>query len=373
MNQTNQNDNGNENDNALAAWEEWKEKCFVILVSTDGERGDLRSILRKLIHAAFKNKFDKILGSSAINTTMTGGEKVSSSADEIMKDSFRLGKSEDKQIQKEFIDNYWSTEFDQGIINTQPPKDFMTELEEETDRAAELVKCYKDFVWYKKEHSSDSPLVVIQGKLIGPKSAINGIAERYLRNYHNDIWFQYNQHRSRGSMSSVSEEEKEAAKKRRDEMALKMISIDEPVKTNKDSEETATQIDMIPVKDSSFDLENINDLEKELQDFEWQEIAIILAKMAKLTTDPVTQEFIGWGHSKISKYWKEIITNEKGETERRGLFYKCRNYTELFEDTRTILLMINRIKAEKNSEAFLSKVKETLELKIKQMEKGEEE
>ena len=364
MSQTNQNDNVNENDNALAAWEEWKEKCFVILVSSDGEYGDLRAILRKLIYSSFKRKFTAIC-------PMQAGD--------IMKDQYREKKADGNnsgQNIKEFVDNYWSTEFDEGIIRTKPPKEFMEKLQQETGKAAELIKCYKDFVWYPVRDAGCDPnlkLTWIQGKLIGKKSAINGIAERYLRNYHNDIWFQYNQHRSRGSMNSASEEEKESAKKRRDERALKLTSIDEPVKNNKDSEENTTQIERIPVNDPLFDLENIRDLEKELQDFEWQEIAIILAKMAKLTTDPVTQQFIGWGHSKISKYWKEIKTNENGEMEKTGLFYKCLNYTELFKDTRTVYLMIKRIKAEKNSEAFLSKVKEALELKIKRMEKGENE
>ena len=63
----------------------------------------------------------------------------------------------------------------------------------------------------------------------------------------------------------------------------------------------------------------------------------------------------------------------KDEKEKTGIYYKCLRYVELMTDPRTLYLMINRIKAEKNSEAFLSKVKETLELKIKQMEKGEEE
>lgn len=360
MNQTKQYDNAK----ALAAWEEWREMCYVFLVSADGEYGDLRTILRKLIYSSFKRKFTAICPMQV---------------DDIMQDQYREKKKDGNnfgQNIKEFIDNYWSTEFDEGIIRTKPPKEFMEKMQQETGKADELIKCYKDFVWYPvrdPNYNPDNKLTWIQGKLIGEKSAINGIAERYLRNYHNDIWFQYNQHRSRRSMKSASEEEKEAAKKRRDERALKLISIDEPVKNNKDSEETASQIEMIPVNDSMFDLENIRDLEKELQDFDWQEIAIILAKMAKLTTDPVTQEFIGWGHSKISKYWKEIITNEKGETERRGLFYKCRKYTELFEDTRTIFLMTNRIKAKNNSEAFLSKVKEALELRIKRMEKGENE
>ena len=345
MNQTEQYDN----DKALAAWEEWREMCCVFLVSTDGEYGDLRALLRKLIYSAFKRKFTAICPMQA---------------EDIMKDQYQYRKKKangngSDQAVKELEDNYWSTEFDEGINKTKPPKKFMEELQAETGKAAELVKCYKDYVWYPISRPGFDPtqkLPWIQGKLIGKKSAINGIAERYLRNWHNDIWFQYNEHRSRGSMNSASEEEKEAAKKRRDERALRLVSINEPVNNDADSENPATVIDKIPVHDTAFDQEKTNDLEKELQDFEWQEIAVILAKMTKLTTDPVTQQFLGWGHTKISKCWKD-------EREKTGIYYKCLKYVDLLKDTRTPFLMIKRIKAEKNSEAFLSKVKEALEHK----------
>ena len=53
MNQTEQHDNAK----ALAAWEEWRERCFVFLVSSDGDYGDLRTTLRKLIHRSFVSSF----------------------------------------------------------------------------------------------------------------------------------------------------------------------------------------------------------------------------------------------------------------------------------------------------------------------------
>ena len=350
MNQTNQNDNGNENDNALAAWEEWKEKCFVILVSTDGERGDLRSILRRLIHTAFKKKFDKMF------------EKVCpSQADELMTDPYRLGESEDKQFQKDFIDNYWSSEFDQGIINTQPPEDFMTQLEEETGRAAELVKCYKDFVWYKKEHSSDPPLVVIQGKLIGPKSAINGIAERYVENNHNTVWLGYDLNKKRGKHDGA--DEKNAPTKKSEtphKDSVNVISFQDSVGNSEDCYKTYA--DTIPDKTAADYTSQVSEeeLEKELESFSREDIALILAKMAKLTTDPVTQEFIGWGHSKISYYWNNHLKK------------KCLKYN-ILSDSKTISLLKKRIESEKGSEEFLSIVEPALQSRIERMEKGEEE
>lgn len=126
------------NKEELKAWMQWKEVCAIMKCDEP-----LREILKAKVTDAFRKKFARI-------------------SPEVLKIAFNENNVN------------WANEFDIGII--------------EKSELSKTKKNYKDFTWQKIKESSDPPLKVIRGELLGGKSIINGIAERYLRVNHHTVW-----------------------------------------------------------------------------------------------------------------------------------------------------------------------------------------
>lgn len=137
-----------ENNRKLDAWNEWKTICSILGCSPEH-----RQALKGLVGNAFIKKANQAVGNPFFlkNTTDTQEE--------------------------------YAQEFDMGIIEkaTNPGIDKRTGKER-------VKKNYKDYVWHKIEESSDEPLKVIHGILIGPQGIINDIVENYLVNQHGFVW-----------------------------------------------------------------------------------------------------------------------------------------------------------------------------------------
>ncbi len=130
------------NNNALKAWNEWKDVCAVLRC-----RPEHRNILTKEITEAFSRKISAVLKGELNHIFSKDNES----------DSLN-----------------WATEFDSRII--------------EKNGYGKTVKHYKDYIWSLVENSNDAPLKVIRGRLTGPRSIINDIAENYLKNNYNQLW-----------------------------------------------------------------------------------------------------------------------------------------------------------------------------------------
>lgn len=359
------------NDAALDAWNEWKLYCAVEKVSYAGKDGGPRGILRRLIFSAFKKKYEAICPLQA---------------DEIMRDGMPSAKAPDgackkaagrnarnnpaPQNNKDGHINYWTSEFDAGVALSNPPKDFMEKLEQQEGKDQEFVKCYKDFVWYllkDKDARTEQKeiLKTIQGKLIGRHSIINGIAERYLRENHYELWFNYNQNRSRGTnkteADSPNADKEKTTQTIRPKKPMKMESFDHARVTpdnenseGKRPEDTISDSSTVHYHEDKRDL--VKEYREKLSDFTWEELAIILAKMVKMSASKETQDFVNWGDEKIASHWNNVLKK------------KCMDprYSDLLNHNvnLTLFLIKERLKAEKGSEQFLTAYEEKLKNKL---------
>ena len=348
------------NDRMLEAWEEWKEICFVGGCSPNAQR-----LLETEIYAAFKAKFEQIfkdnvddflftIGNDAPRKDKYGdecdGENEDNADGKIGDDGecdFGLNSESDVEIESEddvqqernsvsvqSLKTLWALEFDHGVIETPPPDSSATEGVVEFQP---LFKCYKDFLWYVKQHSDDPPLKVIRGKLIGPLGIINGIADNYLRFTRPDIWENYVEARN-----NKNRQKKKNVKK------IKQVSIQKEV-----NEDGDTLGEFIPGGRLVFH-EELDDIEKEIRAvFTVKELALILARRAKLLTHPETEKFLNAGHTTISGLWNDP-TN--------GLLKKCRKHFNFFlNEERAIFIMKKIIAAEKNSKSFLDTFEKAME------------
>ena len=347
-----------DNDKTLAAWEEWKETCSVANCSKSAQE-----TLTPLILTAFKEKFDSICPANV---------------EEIYANCKSLS---------------WTYEFDAGICRPAPNGENMKFLEGIVPPAElePIKKCYKDYLWTLKQYRPDPPLKVILGSLIGQHGLINSIAEHYLRHYHYSIWFNYNQNRSRGTImvarkdltgqcpegnasgdnaaGEVGQPDEMVKVTKRSRCPMEMVPLEKPIRYGRKSQEEDAEETEIPVSTDHDLKESAEDERKELQSvlnlFTWQELAIILARRTQLVTDEVTQDFIGLKHTALSKFWRD-------DRHRAGVYYKCLAHRDVFlrPEDEIISLMKNRIRAEKDSEAFLSKVEMVLAKGNNRMEQG---
>jgi hypothetical protein len=249
---------------------------------------------------------------------------------------------------------YWANEFDQGILAKAyaVPRAENEEEAEGDSRNGNIwigtAKNYKDYTWEKKAQSSDPPLKVIRGKLIGPTGIINAVAEYYLWLNHHTVWENYNEFR-RNEKRTKSKQEKIKT--------IKVESLNEPLPGSHgdDNENARTRIDVLSSKALKFcsDSPEMKRREQEemLKMFTNWELAFLLARAADLQTAEFTEDFLQAGHTKISNYWNNTL-RKKAYSVRDLLF--TRNGFSLIK---------KRIEAEKGSELFLSEVKKAFEQK----------
>ena len=344
------------NERMLAAWEEWKEICFVGGCSPNAQR-----LLETEIYASFRSKFAIIFKDNVEDFLLTiandaprkdnygdecDGENEDNTYGKIDNDDeCDFGRNSEAEVKSDDEDDVqrernsiavqslkklWALEFDHGVIETPPPE---TDSPVNKDAVIEFqphFKCYKDFLWYVKEHSDDLPLKVIRGKLTGPLGIINSIADNYLRFTRPDIWENY-----------VEARNNKSRQKKKDVAKIELISIQEQI-----NEDGDTRDDLIPGSETVIH-EDLVDIEKEIREtFSVEELALILARRAKLLTHPETEKFLNAGHTKISSMWNDPNS---------GLLKKCREHFKFFQnERRAIFIMKKIIAAEKNSKSFLN-------------------
>lgn len=321
MNQTEQRDNAK----ALEAWNEWKEACEVPKCSAKSQN----TLIRR-INNAFRNKLYSICPVDA------------------------------KKI-LEGCKN-WALVFDNGVSRPAPNGKNMKMLEAlvPPEELAPIRKVYKDYVWTLVKYSSSPELQVIEGQLIGHRSIINGITEQYLRHNHNTIWFNYKENRSRGRKKDNPDSPDKGAseddldKSIRSKHPMKMVSLDERIDSDDGKRLQDTIEDRHAQQYQDVPKDIIREYEEKLNDFTWEELAIVLAKAVKMETTKTTQDFVGWGHDKISKVWNNRTLP------------KCKQdyYFNVMRSKITISLIKNRLKKEKNSTAFLYEFEERFRRKL---------
>lgn len=348
------------NEQMLEAWEEWKEICFVGGCSPNTQR-----LLETEIYAAFRGKFEIVFRNNVDDFLSTIGndaprkDKNDDECDtppiddtdeqiggdgkcDIYRDNeadAELGGEDEVQRKKSSVSmqslkTLWALEFDHGVIETAPPDSAV--IGGVVVEFQPHFKCYKDFLWYVKQHSDDLPLKVIRGKLTGPLGIINGIADNYLRFTRPDIWENY-----------VEARNNKTRQKKREIDKIEQVSMQEEV-----NEDGDMRGDFIPGSETVIH-EDLADIEKEIREiFSVEELALILARRAKLLTHPETENFLHAGHTKISGMWNDPNS---------GLLKKCRKYFNFFQiESQAIFIMKKIIAAEKNSKRFLDIFEEAM-------------
>lgn len=326
-------------DQALRSWNEWKVTC-----SVDNSSKETQDVLTPLIEHAFWRKLEFICPVDA-------------------KDIYNA------------CDN-WPYEFDCGICRPAPDleksknmkklKEVMSSVEFES-----IKKCFKDYVWALQKYSADDKLKVIEGTLIGPNSLINGITVKYLYTNYPTVYFNYKENRSLGKMKPTEEERDEATSKeennqtKRQRHPFEMVSLESRIKQSNDNSDGKNLEDVIEdqrvicYQDKTQDI--VREYNENLKAFSREEIAIILAKIAKMVASKETQAFVGWGDEKIKCYWNNILRK------------KCCDprYYVMMRKKITIVLMKNRLMTEKDSASFLMVFEEKLKRKTQTKEERE--
>lgn len=300
---------------ALIAWNEWKKICFVL-----GCQEDNQIILGREIVKAFQNKFEKIAPKDVydIIPVYMSTVKLSSS------DSAKKTEKSDWRS--------WVSEFDY-CLTTKVHKNISQ-------------KNYKDYIWQLVAESKDPPLKVIRGKLLGPKSAINAIAENYLKVNHRILWENY-----------IEFENNKRRLKKREVEILEENSLSEEI--NNDSKQTYE--DKIPGK--TYDCISNKELQNIIKEnFSSREILLYLSSKFNMLTAKETEEYCGLKKTAIATLWNNEIM--KKFQEKMPVIFSYSNLENVF------FCMKNILSAEKNAEPFLNAIEERWQKKLKKY-KGE--
>ena len=278
-----------DNDKLLKAWNEWKEICSIIGCSDENKER-----LKKIVRKAFENKLSRVLGKDA----------------------------------RSFAPDDCAAEFDNGIFEKaeKPGIDRRTGKER-------VKKNYKDFVWNSIVQSSDPPLKIINGLLIGSKGIINDIVINYLK-------------RERGFKSSISEDGKR--------ILVHPISIDMPFE-GKDGSQTNFENfinNIVKAPDA-------NDLDREFiaksvpEVFTAKMAAVLLAKAADITLEERSlQDFLGVGKSQAYELQKTSLMKLAAFFVKNGIAANDENAMKLIN-----IRLFSIIQSEKGAKGFLSLLK----------------
>ena len=143
---------------ALAAWNSWKEVCWVAGIgkSLDGKKAigtsEQANILRTEIERGFRRKIDPFWNQLA-----------NESGNSVLDDLDYADVFDNKIVEYETVDRV----------------DKRSSVYADSTRIRKK-KAWKDFVWSSVAASEDEPLKVIRGKLIGKEGVINQIVEEWL-------------------------------------------------------------------------------------------------------------------------------------------------------------------------------------------------
>lgn len=147
----------------LGAWQEWKERCAVNACSAEN-----KSLLQGEIKSGFQRKLNRFAGAFM---------------------------SRDERF--DFGDVDYATEFDSALYEYEHREEEGHKIYDKgffgDPNHVRKAKAWKDFTWDTASKSSDPPLQVIRGKLVGSVGIINDIVENFLaQNYpgrfHNDMY-----------------------------------------------------------------------------------------------------------------------------------------------------------------------------------------
>lgn len=339
------------NEQALKAWNRWKETCSVANLTgideqknesvtkkiySDAELAELTVWQIKLsieIKNAFEKKFSSLLGEKTkyFDEVMKNHSLKSSSEDKTSKSLPKAKKKNAAESEPVFNGSLadWAHEFDCGVINTNIPEAEQAKLGPN--------KVYKDFVWAKLAESDDPPLKIIRGKLLGKYGIINGIAERYLRENYFEIWVRCNEYKN--------------AKSRKDAPAnlpqITHISINHP---QNESEDDTNPVERIPDPSQNEPVDSLSFLAQDIRAaFTCEEIAFMLAKIYRLLSDPDFLQLVGKKREAANEYWnKKLLPQLRSK--------KC---YDLLAPKGAVEIMINILKeSEKASKSFLLKVEQ---------------
>ncbi len=278
-----------ENNRALEAWNEWKTVCSILGCSKENSL-----ILAKLVGDSFRQKLASVIHNPY-------------PVDDIQTCALA---------------------FDMGIIEKAsfPGIDKRTGLERKK-------KNYKDVAWQKTEKSSDAPLRVIHGVLIGPHGIINDIVKSYVEKEYGYDWLN-----SEGKRFLVHHQ-----------------SINVPMEGRDGSTaEWGDFINDLCTPPEELDDSDLEIIDEEVKKFSIQQAAVFLADMVDLAmTDETLLDFIDKG-----KTW----ASDERNAMRRELasFLKANFYAELHI---TVLKQMKnkfflKLTAEKRATEFLSVVKQ---------------
>ena len=299
------------NKEELNAWMQWKEVCAIMKCDEP-----LREILKEKVTNAFRHKLGRFLSNDLKKVLYD--DKVN-----------------------------WANEFDVGII--------------EKSELARTKKNYKDFTWQKIKESSDQPLDIIHGKLLGKVSIINGIAERYLKVNHPTIW--ENASRSNSNFKRCKKLKKAVNCKEcnmyetcKDRI---LVSINDPLKQSDtfDNSKTieSTLHDDSDTPGSSFDTEV---LERDFPKFSCTDAAILLCHIKGIAlTKSSLLKFVKKSKTTVNDRLNNFIIPKL-----RGISNECKEASK-----KNLNLLICKLKkqisSEKGSQEFL--------LEIEQIENGQ--
>ena len=132
-----------DSDLRLAAWNEWKVVCSIEGLAEQGKQ-EYRDVLANTVVNAFRRKAAKLLG---------------------FEEAGQLPPEECIQ------------EFDSALVLREHAPGDNRQTGKERQK-----KVWKDFVWGKVSESSEPPLKVIHGMLVGPLGVMCAIVEEYVRN-----------------------------------------------------------------------------------------------------------------------------------------------------------------------------------------------
>lgn len=277
----------------LQAWHEWKRICAVC-----GCGEEEQQLLKRALRSGFREAYKRSK----------------------LRNSFEIP----KETCEELIH-----EFDIQIIE----REFCPGIDRRTGKPRQKKK-YKNYYWELLEKSSDDPLKVLRGMLVGPKGLVNDIMNNYLRS--NGIYF----------TASASEYGKKH---------VQAISIHEALSGGEENDltlEKTLAADILPRKLNEDDQAELQ--QRVEQDFTLQELALILAKTHKISVDNE--------HLKCAVQLKKTRANEIQEIALGKLGKVLIQFDEEEDKLDAIGYMkscaIKRLRAEKQYSGFLSKIEE---------------
>ena len=235
-----------------------------------------------------------------------------------------------------FDDDECIMAFDHGLLEMSEPGDKTRK------------KAFKDYVWLCANESSDPPLKVIRGKLVGNRGVINGIVEKHLKERgfaiysktgkdgkRKDIIYAPSQYREdqvsgAGRTCSSEDDDEEAIKQEIPDvpglspvasiLGQRQVGVEVDKATDIDSSVAPETVDFLsPENDEVENWLKHLDLESKFKEgFDWKDAAIFVALTYDLsiTTDKELSAFTKLGKSMIAKRknnYAEALTRILGE------------------------------------------------------------